>query len=87
MLPIGAYDPRWFMRAVHMDPDDAVSAFRALLGNAHRPPPCLALHWGRFRLTDEPVDEPPQRFARAWRDAGLPDSACWVFAHGETRRF
>jgi N-acyl-phosphatidylethanolamine-hydrolysing phospholipase D len=86
MLPIGAYDPRWFMRAVHMDPEDAVAAYRALLVNTNSTPPCLALHWGTFRRTDEPVDEPPTRFTRAWRDAGLPESTCWVFAHGETRR-
>ena len=92
MLPIGAYAPRWFMRAVHMDPDDAVTAYRALIGapaalDGSTVPPCLALHWGTFRLTDEPVSEPPERFNRAWCDAGLPESACWIFSHGETRLF
>jgi N-acyl-phosphatidylethanolamine-hydrolysing phospholipase D len=86
MLPIGAYDPRWFMRAVHMDPDDALAAYRAITNSRGDTPPCLALHWGTFRLTDEPVDEPPALFARAWRDAALPESARWIFAHGETRR-
>jgi len=85
MLPIGAYDPRWFMRAVHMDPDDAVAAYRALTSDGSRPP-CVALHWGTFRLTDEPVTEPPERFAQAWRNAGLPSDANWTFAHGETRQ-
>ena len=86
MLPIGAYEPRWFMRAVHMNPEDAVAAYRALV-NGPATPPCFAIHWGTFRLTDEPVDEPPQRFARSWGDARLPERANWTLAHGETRRF
>ena len=49
-------------------------------------PPCLALHWGTFRLTDEPIEEPPALFAQRWREAGLPESANWTLAHGETRR-
>ena len=104
MLPIGAYEPRWFMRTVHMNPEDAIEAYRAIA--AHGPPStaparlrrapgqapaakpaCLAMHWGTFRLTDEPVDEPPARFACRWRDAGFPDACNWTFAHGETRRF
>jgi N-acyl-phosphatidylethanolamine-hydrolysing phospholipase D len=85
MLPIGAYEPRWFMRAVHMNPEDAVAAYRALV-NGSATPPCLAMHWGTFRLTDEPIEEPPQRFAHSWRDAGLPEHANWTLAHGETRR-
>jgi N-acyl-phosphatidylethanolamine-hydrolysing phospholipase D len=87
MLPIGAYEPRWFMRTVHMDPDDALTAYRAVAAGSGTRPPCLAIHWGTFRLTDEAVDEPPTRFARLWRDAGFPDEANWTFAHGETRRF
>lgn len=83
LLPIGAYEPRWFMRAVHMDPEDAVIAYRQLA--ADRRPPCVAIHWGTFRLTDEPVDEPPVLFARRWRDAGLPATANWTLEHGETR--
>ena len=86
MLPIGAYEPRWFMRAVHADPADAVAAYRALTRSADRLPPCLALHWGTFRLTDEPVTEPPELFAEEWKKAGLPADANWTFSHGETRR-
>ena len=85
MLPIGAYEPRWFMRAVHMNPDDAVAAYRALVDGAAAPP-CLTLHWGTFRLTDEPVEEPPRRFARCWLAAGLPQHGNWTLAHGETRQ-
>ena len=86
LLPIGAYEPRWFMRTVHMNPEDAVAAYGALVTGLASPP-CFAIHWGTFRLTDEPVDEPPQRFARSWGDARLPERANWTLAHGETRRF
>jgi N-acyl-phosphatidylethanolamine-hydrolysing phospholipase D len=87
MLPIGAYEPRWFMRSVHMNPEDAVVAYQAVANATHSAPPCLTLHWGAFRLTDEAVDEPPAQFALAWTDAGLPAELNWTFALGETRRF
>lgn len=87
LLPIGAYEPRWFMGTVHMNPEDAIEAYRALARDSDPPPACLAIHWGTFRLTDEPVDEPPRRFAQGWAQAGLPQSANWTLAHGETRRF
>jgi len=86
MIPIGAYDPRWFMHTVHMDPDEAMVAYRALTSNQPEKPPCMTLHWGTFRLTDEAVEEPPARFAELWRNAGFPDEANWTFAHGETRK-
>ncbi len=87
ILPIGAYDPRWFMRTVHMNPEDAVEAYRVLTSMSGSQPPCLAIHWGTFRLTDEPVDEPPKRFAQAWAAANLEARMNWTFAHGESRSF
>jgi N-acyl-phosphatidylethanolamine-hydrolysing phospholipase D len=86
LLPIGAYEPRWFMSSVHMNPGDALIAYRELSRGAPRPPRCLPIHWGTFRLTDEPVDEPPRRFSELWRGAGLADDALWMLAHGETRQ-
>ena len=86
MLPIGAYEPRWFMRSVHMNPEDAIEAYRSLAGRDSRPP-CLGIHWGTFRLTDEAVEEPPRRFAQLWQSAGFQPDRNWTFAHGETRRF
>ena len=86
LMPIGAYDPRWFMGAVHMDPEEAVAAFMAL-HSAHPAHPSVmaAMHWGTFVLTDEPVDEPPRRARAAWNSHGLEDEALWVFAPGETK--
>ncbi len=60
LLPIGAYEPRWFMRHHHMNPADAVRVHRLLGG-----PPTIALHYGTFRLSDEGYGEPVQDLATA----------------------
>ena len=86
ILPIGAYDPRWFMHTVHMDPEEAVSAFQALDSiHPENSGVMVASHWGTFRLTDEPVDEPPILARRTWSTAKLPPENLWILAHGETR--
>ena len=85
ILPIGAYDPRWFMRPVHMDPDDAVSAYSAVQAvNADHRCVFIPSHWGTFVLTDEPADEPPQRLLTAWQAAGFPPENCVVLRPGES---
>jgi L-ascorbate metabolism protein UlaG (beta-lactamase superfamily) len=53
LIPIGAYEPRWFMADAHMNPAEAVRVHREV--GARR---SLAMHWGTFRLTDEGFDEP-----------------------------
>ena len=83
LLPIGAYEPRWFMRPVHMNPEEAVRAFVDLGGG--RGGIMGAIHWGTFKLTDEPMDEPPRRAVAAWEAAGLPPERLWIPLHGETR--
>jgi N-acyl-phosphatidylethanolamine-hydrolysing phospholipase D len=86
ILPIGAYDPRWFMRAVHMGPEEAVNAFQAVQSaNPHTSGRMIGSHWGTFRLTDEPVDEPPKLARQAWNAAALPPGNLWIMSHGETR--
>ena len=84
LLPIGGYEPRWFMQAVHMNPEEAVRAFRDLTDGSHRTV-MIPMHWGTFKLTDEAMDEPPVRARAAWGAAGLPPERFWVLAHGETR--
>lgn len=85
ILPIGAYNPRWFMRPVHMDPDDAVAAYVAM-NNVNADNRCVFIpsHWGTFVLTDEPVDEPPRRLENAWRTAGFPAENCVILRPGES---
>ena len=87
MMPVGAYDPRWFMSIVHVNPEEAVRAYTEIVSS--RPaaplPVMLGIHWGTFRLTDEPMDEPPRRTREAWRAASLPEERLWIAAFGETR--
>jgi N-acyl-phosphatidylethanolamine-hydrolysing phospholipase D len=82
LLPIGAYEPRWFMEPAHMNPEEAVRAYRDLGARGA----FVAAHWGTFRLTDEPPFEPPERVREAWRLVGLPEEDLHVLRHGETLR-
>lgn len=66
MIPAGAYEPRWFMAPVHVDPPEAGQAFLDTGARA-----MLPIHWGAFRLADEPIDEPPRALARWWDEKGL----------------
>ena len=79
LLPIGAYDPPWFMEKQHMNPEQAVQAFLDLKAARF-----LAMHWGTFKLTDEPLDEPPLRLRAEWERRGLPPSALHIPAVGAT---
>lgn len=85
ILPIGAYDPRWFMQPVHMNPDDAVAAYVAMQEVAPASK-CVFIpsHWGTFVLTDEPVDEPPRRLRDAWKSAGYDARNCVILRPGES---
>jgi N-acyl-phosphatidylethanolamine-hydrolysing phospholipase D len=86
MLPVGAYEPRWFMRTVHMNPPEALRAYADLAGSRVGSAPMLPIHWGTFRLTDEGMQEPPEWTARLWRDVGYDPEKLWLLRHGETRR-
>ena len=66
LLPIGAYAPRGFMREQHIDPDEAVRIFQLL--NAEY---AFACHWGTFRMTQEPYEEPVARLKAALAVAGI----------------
>jgi L-ascorbate metabolism protein UlaG (beta-lactamase superfamily) len=80
MLPIGAYEPRWFMEPQHMNPEDAGQAFERL-----RARHLVAMHWGTFKLTDEPIGEPPTRIARYFADHAIDPKSLWILDVGETR--
>ena len=69
VLPIGAYEPRWFMRAQHMNPQDAVLAWDDL-GR----PPALGMHFGTFQLTDEGRDTPVIALQQALASGHASDS-------------
>ncbi|MBA7591962.1 hypothetical protein ES708_34133 [subsurface metagenome] len=79
LLPIGAYNPEWFMLAVHLNPAQAVQAHVDL--GATR---TIGMHWGTFILTDEPLEEPPRLFLESAQERGLSDDAAIIMRHGET---
>jgi N-acyl-phosphatidylethanolamine-hydrolysing phospholipase D len=81
LLPIGAYEPRWFMQPQHVNPAEAVQIHRDL--SARR---SLGIHWGTFALTDESLDEPPRALASAREAAGLAEDAFFVMPIGRTQR-
>ncbi len=56
LLPIGAYEPRWFMSPIHMSPDEAIQAHE-ILGA----PTSIAIHHGTFQLADEALDTPAKQ--------------------------
>lgn len=66
ILPIGAYEPRWFMRDQHMNPEDAVKALADCGAEM-----ALAHHHGTFQLTDEGIDAPANDLAAALEAAGV----------------
>jgi L-ascorbate metabolism protein UlaG (beta-lactamase superfamily) len=80
LMPVGAYEPRWFMQPMHLNPEEAVRACRELVATR-----MATMHWGTFVLSAEPVVEPAERAAKAWLDAGLPREHLWDLAVGETR--
>jgi N-acyl-phosphatidylethanolamine-hydrolysing phospholipase D len=86
ILPIGAYEPRWFMGAVHMSPQDCIAALTQLdRGQNGKRLVVTASHWGTFKLTDEPMDEPPRLMRELWQLAGRKGDDLWIMRHGETR--
>ena len=82
LLPIGAYEPRWFMAPVHMNPAEAVQAHREL-GAARS----VGMHFGTFQLTDEAIDAPLTALDAARTEAGVAPDAFVAHAFGETRLY
>ncbi|MEZ4819176.1 MAG: MBL fold metallo-hydrolase [Bdellovibrionota bacterium] len=82
-IPIGAYNPRWFMKNAHMDVAEAIETHKDL-GSRFS----IGIHWGTFILTDEPLREPPQmlqNLMQTTQNQGLPPFV--TFKHGQTKIF
>lgn len=79
LLPVGAYEPRWFMKEQHMNPAEAVQA-RNDLAARH----ALGIHWGTFELTDEALDQPPRDLAAARQAQGLSGQDFFLLPIGGT---
>lgn len=82
ILPIGAYDPRWFMAAQHVDPEEAVQIMCDL--NAKN---ALAIHWGTFKLTDEAREDPLMRLSSALKARNIESGNFKVLKAGEVAGF
>jgi N-acyl-phosphatidylethanolamine-hydrolysing phospholipase D len=75
MIPIGAYNPRWLMHPVHLNPADAVQVHLDVRSRLS-----VACHWGTFRLADEPLEEPPTLLAQELAQAHV-DPAKFLAIH------
>ncbi len=81
LIPIGAYEPRWFMSAQHVNPEEAEQIHRDLHAKLS-----IDIHWGTFQLTDEPLDQPVADLAAARSRHGLSEREFITLRHGETLR-
>ena len=81
MLPIGAYEPRWFMSEQHMNPEEAVRAHLDLEARMS-----IGTHYGCFQLTDEGIDAPVRELDAARRRHGVPAYRFRALETGETLR-
>lgn len=78
-IPIGAYNPRWFMQGVHVDPYQAVEIHKDVQSKLS-----VGMHWGTFSLADEDMDEPPKLLKDALEKSGIEAHLFQVMKHGET---
>jgi L-ascorbate metabolism protein UlaG (beta-lactamase superfamily) len=78
LLPIGAYEPRWFMKPQHMDPEEAVQAHVDLGSRTS-----IAIHHGTVQLTNEAIDAPVSALKRALQKAAVPEDTFKVLDVGE----
>ncbi|MFJ7975693.1 MBL fold metallo-hydrolase [Peribacillus sp. NPDC096379] len=79
LMPIGAYEPEWFMKDSHINPEEAVKAFQELGGTTFIP-----MHYGTYRLADDTGPEALDRLQREWRKQGLPEKQLQVLDIGGT---
>jgi L-ascorbate metabolism protein UlaG (beta-lactamase superfamily) len=77
-IPIGAYEPRWFMKSHHVNPEESVQIFKDL-GAAH----AIGHHWGTFQLTNEAVDDPEKHLREALANAAIDPSRFVAFRPGQ----
>ena len=81
LIPIGAYEPRWFMRSVHMNPEEAVQAHIDLA-----PSESIGMHFGTFQLTSEGLEAPLRALEQARNERGITESKFSTLAFGGSRR-
>ena len=67
------------MKASHVNPEEAVLIHRDIRARYS-----VAIHWGTFSLTDEPMEEPPNRLREALKKAQITEERFFLMRHGET---
>ena len=82
LVPVGAYEPRWFMSQQHVNPMESVRIHQDV--GAKR---SIGVHWGTFALTDEPLDQPPRDLAIARQALNVTEADFGLLAIGESRQF
>lgn len=82
ILPIGAYEVRWFMKRVHMNPEDMLQSMEDLSAQYG-----MAVHFGMFPLADEGIDEPVDFLSSFMREKSLSNDYIWIPYPGESRNF
>ncbi len=80
LLGIGAYAPRWFMKPMHMNPEEAVQAHRDLESRQS-----IGMHFGTFQLSSEAISQPQIDLKAALADAHIPEAEFVTLSEGETR--
>lgn len=81
LLPIGAYEPRWFMKIAHMNPQESVTAHKDLGAKQS-----VAIHHGTFQLTDEGLTDPELELKAALKNESIPETEFLVLPAGGTLR-
>lgn len=82
LIGIGAYEPRWFMKSIHMNPSEAVQAHKDLHSKKS-----IAMHFGTFQLAGEGIDQPILDLDTAREKAGITKDQFDHMLEGETRVF
>ena len=80
LIPIGAYAPRWFMKDHHCSVEEAIQIHKDL--NSKK---SIAMHWGTFQLTDEPMDEPIKLLKKLTDKENLTSDEFVAMTHGESK--
>jgi L-ascorbate metabolism protein UlaG (beta-lactamase superfamily) len=81
LLPIGAFQPEWFMSPHHLSPKDALNAHFILKAQTS-----VAMHYGTFRLGDDKQNEPVETLQSAIAATDMGNTQFWIMLFGETRQ-
>ena len=82
LIAVGAYEPRWFMKGQHINPEEAATIHREIGSRKS-----VGTHWGTFNLTDEALDQPIADLATARTSKSIDDKSIVLLRHGQTTAF